>query len=292
MTSRSPAQALRTCATLLVMSLCGSAWASPTWAQTVRGIVLEDQSRESIEGVRLILRDPEGVVRASALSGEAGRFLLVAETRGMVRLAVTHLGYAVWDTADFSLANDAVIDVEVRLGVEAIPLDPITVVARGSSRVGRLAGFEQRRSDPGHVGGYFLTEEDIERRPSATAATLVLGSPGMSTGSTGPGGSLDRRLIMARGCLSRMFIDGVRVDQTRGHSVDDLLSPELIAGVEMYPRGVSAPPQYQDNTRPDCGVVLFWTKDGAIGDSNGWGAKRIVVGVGLLVGLLTLGFIG
>ena len=67
---------------------------------------------------------------------------------------------------------------------------------------------------------------------------------------------------------------------------------ELIAGIEMYPRGLTAPVQYQDASNPNCGVVLFWTKGPGIGSSRGWGAKRIAAGLGLLVGLLTIGFIG
>ena len=45
--------------------------------------------------------------------------------------------------------------------------------------------------------------------------------------------------------------------------------------VEMYPRALTAPVQYQDACRPNCGVVLFWTKGPRIGQSRGWGARRI-----------------
>ena len=292
MPSRTPTQACRRYAHALVAALLmGSTGAGPISAQTVRGIVTDDGSGESIEGVRLILRSPDGRLSATAISSDAGRFELAAETSGTVRLEVTHLGYADWETANFALADDVVIDVEVRLGLEAIPLEPITVIAHRSSRRGRLAEFEHRMSGPGRGGGYFLTEEEIARRPAATASTLVLATPGMSTRAIGSG-ALDRRLILTGGCVANMFIDGVRVRQSAQSSVDDLLSPELIAGVEMYPRGLTAPVQYQDASSPNCGVVLFWTKGAQTGESRGWGAKRIAVGLGLLVGLLTVGFIG
>ncbi len=292
MPRRSPTQACRPYAFALVAALfMGSTWACPISAQTVRGIVTEDGSGESIEGVRLILRSPDGLVRATAISSDAGRFELAAESSGTVRLEVTHLGYADWETANFALAPDVVIDVEVRLGIEAIPLEPITVIAQSSARRGRLADFERRMSDPGRVGGYFLTEKEIERRPMATASTLVLATPGMSTRAIGAG-ALDRRLILTGQCVANVFIDGVRLRQSAQSSVDDLLSPDLIAGVEMYPRGLTAPLQYQGASSPNCGVVLFWTKGPRIGESRGWGAKRIAAGLGLLIGLLTVGFIG
>jgi Carboxypeptidase regulatory-like domain len=271
-------------------ALAGLAWTSPVSAQMVRGIVVEVGSGTPIEDARLILRDPEGAVRAAAVSGSDGRFELVADLSGMVRLEVSHLGYAEWGTASFALASDAVIDVEVKLGIEAIPLDPITVVAQGSTRLGRLAGFEQRMSDPGRAGGYFLTEDDILHRPMATPSRLALGVPGMSVGLAGSSVGLDRSVIMAGGCVARTFIDGVRVRQSGGHSIDDLLSPELIAGVEFYPRPITAPAQYRDGVNP-CGVVLFWTKEPQVRGGGGLSMGRLAIGFGLIVGILTIGII-
>ena len=93
-------------------------------------------------------------------------------------------------------------------------------------------------------------------------------------------------------CLARTFIDGVRVEQSSSASIDDLLSPELIAAVEMYPRGFQAPPQYTDALDPRCGVVLFWTKEPRQGESSGWSVTKITVGLGVLVGILMLGLVG
>lgn len=106
--------------------------ATPSAGQTVRGVVLESGSNNTIEDARLILRDTEGNVRAVAISESNGRFELVADSAGLVQLEVSHLGYASWGTASFPLGTDATLDVQVRLGVEAIPLDPITVVASNS----------------------------------------------------------------------------------------------------------------------------------------------------------------
>ena len=258
-------------------------------AQTVRGVVHEVGDLTPVSDARLILRSAEGSVVAVAISDDQGRFVLRADEGGLVRLVVSHLGYADWQTANFALATGATIDVEVKLGVEAIPLEALVVVARNRNDQGRLAGFEQRRADQGGFGGYFVTQFDIERRPVATPSSLVLGTPGMAVRTAGSSG-LDRNLIMTGSCVATVFIDGVRTEQTPTHTIDDLLAPDLIAGVEMYPRGFSAPPQYQTASEPGCGVVLFWTREPRIGTPAGWSFRRVAVGLGLVAGILTFGF--
>jgi len=143
----------------------------------------------------------------------------VALSSGTVHLEVSHLGYANWETGNFALAGDVVPDVEVKLGTEAIPLDPILVVAQGSMRLGREALFDRRRRDAARVGGYFITEAEIERRIVATPSKLTLTVPGMSVRPAGATNGLDRSVILASGgCLARTFIDGIHIDQSGGHS--------------------------------------------------------------------------
>ncbi len=266
-------------------------FASPGFAQVVRGVVMEVGSGDAVEDAVLVLRAPNGSVRATAISDNGGRFQLVALSSGTVYLEVSHLGYANWATGNFALADDVVLDVEVKLGTEAIPLDPILVVAQGSMRLGREAVFERRRTNAARVGGYFITEAEIERRVMATPSKLTLTVPGMSVRPAGATNDLDRSVILASGgCLARTFIDGVHIDQSGGHSIDDLLAPELIAGVEVYPRAMSAPFQYQGagNT---CGVVLFWTKEPRLGHGRALSGRRIALGLGFVVAILSVGVV-
>lgn len=270
-----------------------AASAEPAHAQIVRGVVLTAADGSPIGDARLELRDQDGEVRAGVISAENGYFELRADRSGMVRLSVSHIGFADWETANFALASDALIDVEVKLGVEAIPLEPIVVVARRSDGQSRTAQFERRMLDPGRVGGFFIPEDAIADRPMATPTNLVLGAPGMSVRLASRSEGLERHVIMAGGCVARTFIDGVRVAQDDGFSLDDVLTPDRIAGVEIYPRPLEAPPQYRDAMPPQCGVVLFWTKEPQAGaEGGGWGLGRIGAGLGLLAGILTLGLIG
>jgi hypothetical protein len=65
-----------------------------------------------------------------------------------------------------------------------------------------------------------------------------------------------------------IYVDGVRfyslsesknqVDQNHIF-INDLVSANSIAGIEVYPRSVTAPPKYQ-SLNGTCGVILIWTK--------------------------------
>jgi hypothetical protein len=259
--------------------------------QIVRGMVFAAGTGEPIPGAELVLRDEAGGLVASAVSATDGRFALRPDRGGTVRMEVSHLGYAGWETADFELGDVAIIEVEVRLGVEAIPIEPLTVIARSRMSLGGVAGFEQRARDPS-IDGYFLDEEAIARRPMSTPSNLVLQAPGMSVGLASSAASFDRGVIMSGGCAAQTYIDGIRVQQGNGASVDDLLTIDRIAGVEIYPRRSGTPIQYSDATGQGCGVVLFWTKPPEANTGLEWGTGRILAGTGLFLGLLTLALVG
>ena len=265
--------------------------AGPLDAQVVRGVVLEVGSGTPVFGARLLLRSQDDEVRAGVISDESGAFELHAEFGGLVRLEVSHFAYADWATSSFALPTDAELDVEVRLDIEAIPLEPIVVVARSSSSARRLRAFDDRRDGLGGFGGFFISVEDVEARASATTTGLVRGTPGMDVRLIDSGG-LHRNVIRSRGCLSRTFIDGVEIQQDRGHSVDDLLAPDRVEGIEVYPRALSAPAQFNSALGPDCGVVLFWSREPSPSPSTYWRPGRLAAGFGVFLGLLTLGLVG
>jgi hypothetical protein len=265
--------------------------AGPVSGQMVRGIVVGAGDGQPIGDAQLVLRNEGGVVVATASSSADGRFALGLRAAGRVSLEVSHLGYRSWETAPFDIGPDAVIDVEVQLGIDAIPLEPITVVAQSTLSLGSLSAFRQRMADPS-LDGYFIEEEEISRRPVAKPSDLVLGRPGMTTAPASSASGMDRGVIMAGGCPARTFIDGAPVRQGAGASIDDLLTPDRIAGIEIYPRGLGAPLQYQDSSQPRCGVVLFWTKPAEPDADRGRSTGRLLLGLGLLAGILTLAFLG
>jgi hypothetical protein len=179
------------------------------------------------------------------------------------------------------------VQLTVRLATGAIPLDPVVVVARGMG--GRLAEFDKRRAR--HATGYFLTREEIERRPLAKTTTVLFGIPGLMLQPIGRRGSPaeDRNIIQFSGssgrpCVANVFIDGVPAAQSP-ISIDERLDASLLAAVEAYPRAGTAPPEYQHGN--SCGVVLLWTREAERGGRWSWVHLVVlavaVVGFGALI---------
>ncbi len=275
---------------LLVGGLGSAIGAVTVEGQLVRGVVLAVSDGQPIGDALLVLSDEQGAVVASAVSGPRGVFELRPAGADSVRLEVSHLGYREWETELFELEAGVALQIEVRLGVEAIPLEPMTVVAERAMTLGSLAGFRQRMADPS-LAGYYLEAEAIARRPMATPTGLVTQFPGVSIALASSAAGPDRGVIMTSDCVARTYVDGVRVRQGGGASIDDFLPPDRIAGIEVYPRGVAAPIQYSDPAQPECGVVLFWTKPAEGDGDDGWSTGRIVAGAGLVLAIITLGFL-
>lgn len=259
-------------------------------AQLISGWVLR-ADRTPLPDATVRLRGDEGNVVAQTTTRANGRFELRASSAGQMHLEASHLGFADWETAPFELAPEADVEVLIRLQVEAIPLEELRVEARQRQNTRRLADFE-RRKEIQAFGGYFIEEEDIARRPASRPSNLVLGAPGMTVRSVRDGGGYfhDEYVILSRNCPATVYVDGVRIDQMNV-PVDQYLDLERIAGVEVYPRAMSAPPQYQDAARPECGTVLYWTKDLEPDDPGGWNTTKIVLGGASVTALLILGLL-
>ena len=257
--------------------------ASPLRAQTLRGWVLR-ADRTPIPDATVTVIDEDGSVRARTVAGEDGRFRISVPAGERLRLGAEHLGFETWETAPFTLEPDAELEIVIQMQVAPIPLDALEVEARRRRTTQRLADF-RRRSEIRAFGGYFMVEEDIARRPAARPSFLPLQFPGMTVAPMA--GPFDRWIVMTGDCVATVFVDGVRIDQGNV-SVDDYLELDRIAGVEVYPRGMTVPPQYQDALRRDCGTVLYWTKDLEPDDPGGWTTTKIALGVVSFTGLLIL----
>jgi hypothetical protein len=60
-----------------------------------------------------------------------------------------------------------------------------------------------------------------------------------------------------------VYLDGIRIIGKLNPRAEDpvnlMVKPNEIAGAEVYPRGIGAPPQYQ-SLNGSCGIVLIWTR--------------------------------
>lgn len=166
-------------------------------------------------------------------------------------------------------------DTTLTVVLEAVPQTLQTSVIQ-TERMRTLAtkGFYSRIADRerGTLNAEFITPEEIERwRPSRPTQLLEqrnglvvrrVGSCNVTT--------LCWAVLGTGGCVATVYLDGKRLNPLGEASsaaastrnvpfIDDLLSPTSIAGIEVYPRGAQAPPQYQ-SLSGSCAVVLIWTR--------------------------------
>lgn len=260
---------------IFVMALL--ALPAATAGQTIVGRVVEEGRRAPVSGAQVTVLRGEREERTSALSDSLGAFRLNPGQAGMYRLRVRHLAFKGFDSAPLEVGAGETVSVLVRLSATAIPLDPVLVTVR--TRNSRLAEFEERRLT--HSAGRFLAREDIERRNATRVTELLRGLPGVQVSETrARGGSRARYLLRVRGasasCEPAIFIDGLAVRQLPESTIDEMLSPATLDGVEIYTSSAGAPARYQ--VQGSCGVFLFWTGGGRAGP-NKWSWKAAVGGL-------------
>jgi hypothetical protein len=217
------------------------------------------------------------------LSNDSGHFHLPLRDRQAVTIDLRRIGYL---PAELRLdaGGDTVLAVTLIPTAVALP----TAVVQADARIRNLErrGFYQRMADreKGINTGHFITQEDIERRNTPPRVTsLFEGIPSVKVYHAKNGWTVPMG-VQSGGCVMTTYLDGVRMRLTQEErlssptgfyqrggrsaempppspiaSFDDVIRSGNLAGIEVYPRGNQAPPQYQ-TLSGSCGVILLWTK--------------------------------
>ena len=237
-------------------------------AQLVRGRVLNAANREPVAGVQIVMR---GTVNASALTDSTGWFRIGLAAPGEYTFRTSIIGYLpIEQKLAVNPGEELIVDVSI--APTAIPLNPITIVARGTAT--GLAGFYARAEATKRIGGgTVLMKADIERRNATRTSHLF----SMVSGTRIVGDTIR----FGRGgvpCRPQVYVDGLAYS----NGVVDI-PPETIAGIEAYRSGSQMPSQYGDRT--GCGVVLIWTeRPSSQGKPVSW--KRVLLAAGTLAGVI------
>ena len=195
---------------------------------------------------------------AGGMTNAEGRFLRTGLLPGRITVSIEHPGY---QTARAVVGLDAGkrTRVDAVLGVAPVEHEPVEV----RSRRGRTQAFREfydrveRRG-----GGHFITRERIEEARPRQFSELLREIPNMRLDCS----NWQQCKLLTRGaplsgvtrdCPVQFYVNGVY----QPYSDINMLSPNHIEGVEVYPRGRGAPGRYTMRRNARCGIVLVWLRD-------------------------------
>jgi hypothetical protein len=213
------------------------------------------------------------------VSDDSGRFNLSLTVSGTFSLLIRRVGFK---PVEVKLASmpDTVVTVRMTAIATSLPEQRVTGSAPFVSL--DLRGFYRRMRDAerGINHGYFVTPEDLSLRNPLNVTDAVEQFPSLRTRPSNAeqtwskeGGfrnlpvPRNMRIEDRSGCILTVYLDGIRIQpssrmkngELEDTQVNSLVNPGSVAGIEVYPRAVGAPPEFPV-VSSTCGVVLIWTK--------------------------------
>ena len=209
------------------------------------GTVLADVGGKELAGAQVSIAGGPGT-RAN----ERGEWTLAGIPLGTRTLEVRAVGYY-----PERIAVDVLDDAQpVRTALATMGTVLDTVRIRASRlNASNVSGFAERR----HMGlGRYLTAEQIARRNPINISDMFYMVPGLRLDRVGFDTRITMRGIRGR-CSPALYLDG---HYLRGLSTDDInswVSPDEVAGIEIYSPGM-VPPQFEPGMT-GCGSIVVWT---------------------------------
>lgn len=203
------------------------------------------------------------------VSNDSGHFVLTVDARQTYRVDVRRIGFRAFS---FQVPPGGDTTVSIRLTPVAHPLGEASIRAERVLQSLSRRGFYDRLRDreKGINTGYFITPEDLEQRKPLLTTRALEQTPGVRVQRVpGMGCRSPTRCYMiagSNGCPFTVYLDGARITamsgndgRMRGDFLDELVTPNSIAGMEVYTRLTNAPPGFHV-LNGTCGVLLIWTR--------------------------------
>ena len=163
-------------------------------------------------------------------------------------------GYLDVNAGPFAFADRDTFLMMVELVPEPIELDSLSIEGQQINNYLEGVGF-YRRMKKGL--GTFISEADIKAQSPRDMADLIRNAPGMmclSSDATTSFNVYSTRYIHHQ-IPVHLYVDGAAVSS----EFLNVMDPNMVRGVEIYPSSIDAPPQYRGNWYAG-GVILIWTK--------------------------------
>ncbi|MBB4636250.1 carboxypeptidase regulatory-like domain-containing protein [Longimicrobium terrae] len=273
----------------LVLSIVLALVSLPAAAQSwVSGRLMDSRDGGPVARGSVVLLTDGGRFQREVQTDSLGVFWFDGVTPGRFRLRASRVGYNTAQSGYLNLSHNDTVVVDIRVSVTEVLLDPVTVVARSAPRSSAmLRGFYDRKE---RGMGRYLTRDHIQARNASVVSDLLLTIPGVRSGGWQPGG---RQLFFSRairsgpgGCPVQFFVDNVHVNRTSGvaalgssrlaardtigmsqgsdpfqPSIDEIVDPQAVEGIEVYP-GLGSVPAEFSSPEARCGTVVIWTRRG------------------------------
>lgn len=195
-----------------------------------------------------------------------GTYRLAGVSEGHHTLEIRALGYTT-GKLPFDVQKGGSVELAVSLATAAVALDTVKVSAM-DGLTPAMRGFEERR----HRGvGKFFTRADIAKMQARNFTDILRRVPGMQiqTVSSVFGSSDAVRSpriaggIANRTCPMMFYINGAPFPMNQDYTINQFVSTEDVAAVEVYSGSSEIPPQFNSAmASAPCGVVLIWIRDG------------------------------
>lgn len=254
-----------------------AALSTPVAAQQVviQGVVV-DESGAAVAYARVVISG-----QGRVLADDAGRFR-ASVSPGQAVLDVRRIGFRpLVDT--ISVSSDT--NLTLAMTPVAVPLAGQVVNASRNDALARNGFYDRvRDGQRGMNNGVFVFPEDIEARQPQRISQMFSRAPGVRMVQFGGGASAP---ATSGNCFMTIYLDGARLEtlatqmsngaagltlrprpastnpreDLRGISIDYIIAANEVAAIEIYPRAVNAPPQYQA-FNGTCGIIAIWTKSG------------------------------
>lgn len=253
-------------AVLVALVLMVAATVQPASAQTLRGRILDSETREPVMLAYVGLITEGESMAVAALADTEGVFEVTAPDPGEYFIYISRTGYETLMDGVFELGEDGVFDVQIGLKPLPVELEEVVVEAEaGPASFLERHGFYDRA-----IGGrgVFMIREEIERVAIDKVTDVFRRIPLLDIDESRPliGGpqvfqNPEIRIVRnGRYCSPTLYIDRhvVHSGALGGVRPDDYVTATEIDAIEVYTRPSEVPVGFDELN--NCGVILIWTR--------------------------------
>ncbi len=192
---------------------------------------------------------------ATGKTSENGTFTLSGLPAGTYSAEVRAIGYAPKRVA-VNLSATRAASVAIPLDQRVQQIQTVVVTAERTKLEKDFTGFLDRVK---HGQGHYITEDQLAVRQAIQFTDVLRMTPGMKVV---PNGSMGYAVQGRGNCTPDVYVDGMPI-LDGASSLNDIVSPNDVSGVEIYNGGATAPVQFQGTAGGgSCGTIVVWSKRG------------------------------